>query len=254
MDLETYFRSMTGELRALQNRVRHFIADAHWLTDGEWKESVLKNFLRRNMPDVLGVGRGFIVHPNFTSPQIDIIIYDATKPVLFRDGDLVFVTPASVKAVIEVKTGLTSDTLKKALSRLADISEGLSHVSFAKKLTGLFVYDDLVASDKIVLATLRAAAGTELSRTVDLVSLGQSRFFRWWRKPPDGRSIYERWHSYKVDQKAPAYFIHNVLEEVCGDVVSRNPHLWFPPEGKEAHKTGEIAFLRKVRLPPKANK
>jgi hypothetical protein len=61
MDELEYFRSITLELQALKNRVRHFIRDKHWLTDGEWKESVLRAVLRRHLPQSIGVGTGFVI-------------------------------------------------------------------------------------------------------------------------------------------------------------------------------------------------
>lgn len=93
MNIQEYFKSLTEELQSLKNRVRNFIDTNHWLTDGEWKESVIRYFLKRNLPGTVKVGRGFIIDCAKTSHQIDILIYDDSKPVLFRDGDLVFVTP-----------------------------------------------------------------------------------------------------------------------------------------------------------------
>jgi len=40
MDVQGYFQSLSGELEALKKRVRQFIDNQHWLTDGEWKEGV----------------------------------------------------------------------------------------------------------------------------------------------------------------------------------------------------------------------
>ena len=52
-----YFISLSNELSSLKNRVRNFIQGEHWLTDGEWKESVLRSFLRRNLPKSVEIGR-----------------------------------------------------------------------------------------------------------------------------------------------------------------------------------------------------
>lgn len=46
MDPTIHFKSLALELNALKDRVRNFIDDAHWLTDGEWKEAVLRAMLR----------------------------------------------------------------------------------------------------------------------------------------------------------------------------------------------------------------
>lgn len=78
MKLNEYFRSLSGECHALKDRVRHFINDAHWLTDGEGKESILRNLIGRNLPDTVRIGRGFVVSHEQVSTQIDVLFYDAS--------------------------------------------------------------------------------------------------------------------------------------------------------------------------------
>jgi len=85
MDANEYFRSLTAEINALKDRIRNFIGEKHWLSDGLWKESVIKAILRRYLPGAAGVGTGFVVTDMGPTTQIDILIYDLTKPVLFRD-------------------------------------------------------------------------------------------------------------------------------------------------------------------------
>ncbi len=63
MNVESYFKSLSLEFTALKDRVRNFIDDAHWLTDGEWKETVLRTILSRSLPQDILIGRGFIVTP-----------------------------------------------------------------------------------------------------------------------------------------------------------------------------------------------
>src|SRR5579872_2090540 len=55
MSLNSYFESLNDEMMGLRDRVRNFIKGQHWLTDGEWKESVLRSILRRNLPSHLAV-------------------------------------------------------------------------------------------------------------------------------------------------------------------------------------------------------
>jgi hypothetical protein len=114
MRLEAYLRSLTDETEALKNRVRYLIEDRHWQTDGEWKESVIRQILRRYLPNSVTVCRGFVVTATRSSRQLDILICDSSKPVLFRDGDLVFVAPDAVLGVIEVKSKLTVTQFARA--------------------------------------------------------------------------------------------------------------------------------------------
>src|SRR2546427_2303201 len=99
MDVRSYFESLGLELGSLKHRVRQLIADAHWQTDGEWKESVLRHVLRRHLPTSAVVGRGFVVTSKSASSQLDVLIHDGSKPVVFKDGDLVFVTPDAVLGI-----------------------------------------------------------------------------------------------------------------------------------------------------------
>jgi hypothetical protein len=109
MNVENYFESISLELKALKDRVRNLIGTNHHnLTDGEWKETILRAILKRHLPSNVEVGSGFVVKPNSSSKQIDILIYDTSKPVLYRDGDLVIITPDSVKGIIEVKTKISN--------------------------------------------------------------------------------------------------------------------------------------------------
>src|SRR5690348_10543597 len=104
MQIEAYFKSLTREVNALKGRVRHLIEGNHWQTDGEWKESVVRQILRRHLPGSVEVGRGFVVTQDAATHQLDVLIFKSSKPVLFRDADLVFVTPDSVVGVVEVKS------------------------------------------------------------------------------------------------------------------------------------------------------
>src|SRR5579859_865097 len=121
MRMQDYFRSLTGECEALRDRVRHFIEDRHWLTDGEGKESILRTMIGRNAPGSVRVGRGFVVSHQNVSTQIDVLLYDASHPVLYRDGDLVFIPPAACRCIIEVKTSLSPGDLGEACEKLAKV-------------------------------------------------------------------------------------------------------------------------------------
>src|SRR5262249_18410084 len=107
MNIDGYFRSLTKEVDALKDRVRFLMDNPHWLTDGEWKESVIRQILRRYLPSSVAVGRGFVISKGESSKQLDVLVFDASKPVLFRDGDLAFITSDAVIGVVEVKSRTT---------------------------------------------------------------------------------------------------------------------------------------------------
>jgi hypothetical protein len=230
-----YYRSLAREFDSLKNRVRSLIRGAHWLTDGEWKESVLRSLLRRHLPRTSEVGRGFVVSSDGNSTQIDILIYDATKPVLFRDGDLVFVTSDAVEAVIEVKTSVGSSDLRRVLDKLADNASFVRQHGVREPFVGLFAYDDCTSkSVEPSLDALRDAVAGDWSRLVHCVCLGGDRLIRYWELSPLDRGVpYEKWRAYEFDGEAQGYFVHNVIEGISPRSVAFNTSVWFPKENKE---------------------
>lgn len=241
MDVESYYKSLTAELESLKNRVRNFISGSHWLTDGEWKESVLRSLLLKKLPETVRVGRGFILTPNGVTTQCDILIYKASSPIMFREGDLVFLTPDAVIGIIEVKSRITLHILNSILDKFACIGRKLGrqreHCFF-----GIFSYENSIAQSTRALEALRRKCDHE-TKIVDLINLGCSTFIKWWKyNPQDGSEHYEKWHSYDLENMSPGYFISNVVDYVSGESVQSNNWLWFPEVGKESKKTGEIAF------------
>ena len=120
-DFIAYHRSLADELKANKNQIRNLIGDAHWPSDGGHKEAILRRVLQNKLPNNFLVANGFFSDAIVPSSQIDILITDANKPTLFRNGDFVVVTPDCVKAIIEVKTELKGSTLiSNALKKLAN--------------------------------------------------------------------------------------------------------------------------------------
>ncbi len=244
MNVSDYFRSLSLELNSLKDRIRNFIADNHWQTDGEWKESVLRTILRRHLPSNIEVGRGFIITPDECSRQIDVLIYDASKPVLHKDGELVFVTSDAVKGIIEVKSKIYRNTIEDVLSKLGDNAEfiyrnltDLDETLFV----GLFAYEIELENLRSthVLDALESSARHNRIRVVNHLSLGDSFFIRFWETSPHWEQGYNKWRAYKLNRKAPGYFINNVVHAVAEDSVSSNQDVWFPSEGKERYSIEE---------------
>jgi len=249
MDMIAYHQSILKELEALKNRIRNLMDEPHWLTDGEWKESVLRSVLRRHLPDNIHVGRGFIFTPNQCSSQIDILLYDSSCPVIFRDGDLVFVTPDAVRGIVEVKSRVTNVVLSSSLEKLsADLDllnrgiRSVHPIHFGKwdYFIGLFSYEADVRDSNTVLQMLKEKADGQMFRVVTHVSLGSSLFIRYWSEDPEGGRERNKWHSYKLDELAPAYFISNLISFLSPHSVRFNPRTWFPLSSKELRKTGQI--------------
>ncbi|WP_121640590.1 hypothetical protein [Virgibacillus sp. Bac330] len=61
MDLIKYYKSIGEEMWILKNRIRNIMENPHWLSDGEWKESVLRTIIKRHAPEDIKVGRGLFI-------------------------------------------------------------------------------------------------------------------------------------------------------------------------------------------------
>ena len=213
MQTEAYFQSLSAELLAVKDRVRHMISDRHWPTDGEWKESVLRTAIRRSAPTNVSVGRGFVISRDCQSPQIDILIHDNSHPVLYRDGDLVFVAPAACKAIIEVKSKVTNAVLRNAAQGLSAIAEMIrGSRGGPRPFIGLFGYELSRVRSESAVATLADCAATNSHRVIDHVALGPSLFVKYWDHPPlEAPSQHRAWRSYHLPSMSAGYFIHDLL-------------------------------------------
>jgi hypothetical protein len=240
MRLEEYFRSLTDETEALKNRIRYLIEDRHWQTDGEWKESVVRQILRRYLPASVTVCRGFVVTANQSSRQLDILIFDSSKPVLFRDGDLAFVTPDAVIGVVEVKSRITPALFAQAAAKLGEDMAIVRRSPNANAFAGIFAFEDNESGSLAYLDAV-SEASPEWKNRLDFASLGRRRFIRYWHFDPATEThFYEGWHAYNLPETAPGYFVHNIVDAISPESVLRNNDVWFPVQGKEAFKDGEI--------------
>ncbi|MBP6865799.1 MAG: hypothetical protein KBC32_11115 [Candidatus Didemnitutus sp.] len=237
MNPKAYFKDLSAQLRAVQNRVRQLIGNAHWPSDGAWKESALRAVIRGYLPASLSVGTGFILSTDGPSTQIDILVYDDTAPILFRDGDFVVLTPDSVRAVIEVKTSLSRPQLVSAVDKLSKISHLLRKRCLQKRpFIGLFSYEESDCAPADVLLALQRVNGCMSDYEIAALCFGDEQFFRYWEYDPRStarRRPYESWHAYQIPQSAPGYFIHNVIEHLFPQSVDRAESLWYPIDGKE---------------------
>lgn len=242
MDTKAYFDSLTAELTAVKDRIRNLIGSHYWPMDGQWKESVIRSVLRRYLPSSHAVGSGFVISEDGISTQIDVLIYDGSGPILFRDGDFVIATPDVVAAAIEVKTRVRTTDIQDIFQKLHNIAELFrKRARWPKPFIGLFSFEDEPIAPQHVLDLLKEINGSFGSFEIQGVALGRSHFIRFWEYPPSGpRRSYSRWHFYKLEGNAPGYFIHNVVESLFPNSVLANNNLWYPRDGKEPNKVAEV--------------
>ncbi len=237
-DYTKYHLSVTEELYSLKDRIRNLVS--HWATDGESKEVALRSVMRRHLPESMIVGRGFIVGPDSSSSQIDVLIVDASKPTLFKDGDLLIVTPDAVVGVIEVKTKLRSGReFNDTIIKLTKIEEMCRDITGRDSIwTGLFVFDgDPSQQEQILRAT--GAAYKHVKRVINCITCGRKVFIRYWKRGADVNST-ERgpvWHSYELPEVSPSYFIGNLIDWISAVDNRTASFAWFPVlGGKEVYR------------------
>lgn len=251
MNLVRYYESITFEMMSMKDRVRNIIDDRHWLTDGEWKESVLRSVLKRHMPENVGVGRGFIISENGASSQIDVLLYDTSYPILFRDGDLVFVTPEAVKGIIEVKSKANNRNMKdafKALSKNASlICDDLSENDSV--FVGYFAYESSQRIiDERVFERLQSAYNQH-GRIVNHVCIGNEGFYKFWMDNPENTlQELNSWHSYNLRESCIPYFINNLLNFCSNRRVDESPRVWFQYDVEHPERTKEAVRRNERRL------
>ena len=118
-----FLDSWATEIESRAKRVRNLIGDKHWLSDGQHKEYLIREFLARYLQSPIRVGHGFI-HTHIPdvpcSPEIDVLITNSAKhPLFFDEGGLQVASVKSVRAAIEIKTTFSVPELTQALKRIA---------------------------------------------------------------------------------------------------------------------------------------
>lgn len=235
---EAFHRSVTEELYSIKDRIRNLVR--HWPTDGESKEAALRSVLRRHLPASVIVGRGFIVTSDRSSTQIDILVIDSSKPTLFREGDLLIVTPDAVLGVIEVKTELQArPEMVDTLTKLSKIEEMFRDSTGRDSVwTGLFIYNGNESHQKQLLKAV-GEAYQETRHPVNCISFGKNVFIRYWPQGEDVNSPESGpvWHSYILPGIAPSYFMGNLIDSISSVDHSTASFAWFPMlGGKEQHR------------------
>jgi hypothetical protein len=257
-DIQKFQESITEELTVIKNRVRNIIGDAHWGEDGRYKEAVLTKVLKNYIPNNVSVGTGFIVSSASifkigdidVSNQIDILLYDNTIPVVFREGDFVIVTHDAVKAIVEVKSKLNASTLGKAISKFDKLKSINPLISSSPSIfKGIFSYelDGDINSDNIAPSLIKSDG------FVNHISVGSDLFVRYWN---DTKNLYPQmeadgrcYNFYKLRTLSFSYFISNLLHFVSTQDPIARYNFSFPiPETKERFRYDTVWVEKKTLI------
>jgi hypothetical protein len=243
MSLIDYHKSTTRELVALTHKVRNLVPN--WGEDGKYKEVVLKNIIKRFLPEKFSIGTGFVIKQtenrgeHLSSTQIDLIIFSNDAPVLFREGDFVILTADAVKGIIEVKANVQNQNLQEIVRKA---NENGSFIFSGKKnkeenfFNGIFSYESRFKNDNIHLIERHVIEGNApfIGRDnfenykVNHISFDQRYFLKYWPEE-------ERPHSvYCIPELSFSFFISNLIDTLSSESVEKNNFIWFAND-KELH-------------------
>lgn len=57
LNMKLFHKSTTEELRVIKNRVRNLIGDRNWGEEGRYKEAILRNVIKRFLPQNFKIGK-----------------------------------------------------------------------------------------------------------------------------------------------------------------------------------------------------
>ncbi|PPB08844.1 DUF6602 domain-containing protein [Brevibacillus laterosporus] len=234
-----YQKSIALEFNATKNRIRYLIGSTHWGEDGRYKEVILMNFLRRLLPNNIEVGTGFIKERDNISTQIDIIIYNPSLPLYFKENDFIIVHPKSVLGIIEVKSNPDKNKIAKAIIKASKAGEIIKGNSI---FNGLFIFGEDNNNQNHSSNLLKNPGNSEFKGSlVDALSKynginhivsNDRAFIKKWAK-------IETFSCYDIKELAPSYFFSNLLDIInkrtgfLGIPESMYDHLYPISKGKE---------------------
>ena len=240
MSTQDYQKSISTELKSIQNRVRDLIGNANWGDEGRYKEAALRFVIRRMLPLNISIGTGFIITPEQVSSQIDIILWDNSFPIAFKDGDFVIVPPICVRGIIEVKTRLSSGNIAISFEKASENGKFLDQDTF----NGIFAYESDLVIDRNISNKLHSVLECSIGN-VNHLSLGENIFVKFWDKKyvfsSDSSPVVNEYSVYKIPGLSFPYFLSNLISDISkekGDTLS-----WFLypiEEGKESYKISSI--------------
>ena len=242
---EKFQKTITGELKVVQDRVRHLIGNANWGEEGRYKEVILRNVIRRFLPATISLGTGFIAKKENgeikISKQIDIIIYDNTYPVLFSEDDFIITTPANVKGIIEVKTKQTPTKIVEAMKNATTNGSLVSREIF----NGIFAYErgNIKVNDRGINTKLEEAL-KDSKGFVNHVCLGEDIFIKFHPNLDTQNNCSNGYYNiYNIEKLSFSYFISNIVENIFTDeMVERLWFLYSLENGKNARKIRDICI------------
>lgn len=242
MDYLNYRKSISDELISIKDRVRNFIGGAHYGEDGRYKEIIVSNIIKKNLPSTIGVGTGFIVGQNGQiTRQIDIIIYDKKYPLLFSNGDFIIVLAAAIYGIVEVKTILNSENFFETIETSSYNGTIIKNKKIFNGIIGLETNYKFNRNDN--------SPNFSTFGYVNNLAIGKDFFMKYWEKGnPSNFNKTPCYSLYEIENLSFGYFISNLIEKVLelnkNKISEELKKFLYPiPEAKEAYKKKDIYII-----------
>jgi len=241
MNIIEFHKTTTNELIAIKDRVRNLIK--HWGEDGRYKEAVLKSVISKFLPEKYRVATGFVVKQtndrsiHESSKQIDIIIYDISFPVLFKENDFVILTADAVVGIIEVKADVLNLNLFDVAKKCNENGEFIYKARFNKGkkfFNGIFSYDSTVNNEENIITKIKEAQELFINNEnykkyiVNHISFNKDYFYKFWEQELLANLLPN--YLYKIENLSFSYFISNLVDWLSENSVIENSNLWFPTD------------------------
>lgn len=241
MNIIEFHKSTTKELLAIKDRVRNLIN--HWGVDGRYQEVVIKTMIQRFLPEKFRIGSGFVVRQTHersnheSSKQIDLIIYDTSAPILFKENDFVILTADAVLGIIEVKANARNQGLQQIVSKSNENGKFIFDARLDKSkplFNGIFSYESTVnnvdtITNEIHLPWEELGDNEHKHKfAVNHISLNLDYFYKFWEQE---HLIGKKAHYlYEIKELSFSFFISNLMDWISCNSVIENSNLWFPKD------------------------
>jgi len=186
--LRAFSGTYSNELVSKMARLDALIGRSHWVSVGEYKESILREHLAGKVPRRYEVGRGFVLAviegEKVLSRQMDVLVWDSSEhSPFFRDRDFVIIPPEACRAAIEVKSTLNADSLQDSLEKLDSLTPFLKYSRHQKPIhASIFAFDiaDNLKFPDAILRKLQAFyAGNSKMALQERLDWSKEHFERW---------------------------------------------------------------------------
>jgi hypothetical protein len=154
--LKTRAKTDHEMLDAQMELLDQLLGPKHWLSVGAYKEDLVRDLLRRRLPERYKVGHGFVCSPLGISRQIDVLVWDrmSYRPII-ETGEFVVLSVEKCLVACSVKGNLSATALRESIDNLDSVErhwEALGRVDIRRPCTAIFGFKK---PDFDILSTLR---------------------------------------------------------------------------------------------------